>query len=168
MRSPTNLKEVQRLVGTLTSLSRFLPKLTDKIRSILKVLRKAERFKWDDKCEDAFNKIKVAISSTPILEKPKVGGRLLLYLSISEDAISSALVQQEEFKPFYFTGRALHDAETIYRVIEKETLTLVYTARRLRPYFQGHPIIVKTNYPVGKVFLRPNLARRMISWSIEL
>jgi len=41
-------------------------------------------------------------------------------------------------------------------------------ARRLRPYFQGHPITVKTNYAVGQVFLGPDLARRMISWSVEL
>jgi len=92
MRSPTNLKEVQRLVGRLTSLSRFLPRMTEKIRPIIKVLRKADKFKLDNNCEDAFNQIKVAMSSMPIIEKPKAGSRLLLYLSVSEDAGSSALV----------------------------------------------------------------------------
>jgi len=27
---------------------------------------------------------------------------------------------------------------------------------------------VKTDYPVGKILLRPELARRMISWLVEL
>lgn len=103
------------------------------------------------------------MSSTPILEKPKLGRKLLLYLSVSEDAISSTLVQAEDYKPIYFTGRALHDLETRYQVIEKATLPLVYMARRVRPYFKGHPITIKTDYLVGKVFLRPDLARRMIS-----
>jgi len=168
MRSPTNLKETQRLVGRLTSLSRFLPRLTEKIRPILKVLRKADRFKWDSKCEEAFNEIKTVVSTTPILEKPKTGGRLLLYLSVSEDVVSSALVQGKGSKPIYFTGRALRDAEIRYQVIEKAALSLVYAARRLRSYFQGHPITIKTDYPVGKVFRKPELAGRMIAWSVEL
>jgi len=77
-------------------------------------------------------------------------------------------VQEEEYKPVYFTGRALHDAETRYQVIERANLALVYTSRRLRPYFQGHPVTIKTDYLVGKVFLRPGLVGRMISWSMEL
>lgn len=68
----------------------------------------------------------------------------------------------------HFTGRTLHDAETRYQLIEKVALALVYTARRLRPYFQGHPITIKIDHPNGKVLLRPYLAGRMISWSIEL
>jgi len=79
MRSPNNLKEVQRLVGRLTSLSCFLPRMTKKIRPILRVLKKADRFKWDDRYEKAFNDIKTVASSTPILEKPKTKSKLLLY-----------------------------------------------------------------------------------------
>jgi len=156
------------LVGRLTSLSRFLPRVIEKIRPILKVLKKANRFKWDDKCKEAFNEIKADVSSTPILEKHKARGRFLLYLSVLEDAISSTLIHEEEYKPVYFTGRTLYDPETMYQVIEKVALALVYTAKQLRPYFQGHPIIVKTDDPMGKVFLRPDLVKRMISWSIEL
>jgi len=44
MQSPTTLKEVQSLVGKLTSLSRFLPKLAEKIKLIVKTLKKADRF----------------------------------------------------------------------------------------------------------------------------
>jgi len=125
-------------------------------------------FKWNDKCEEAFYVIKTTISSAPILEKPKIGRRLLLYLFVSEDVISSTLVQKEEYKPVYFTSQTLQDAKTKYQVIEKATLALVYIARRLMPYFWGHPITVKTDYPVGKVFLRPHLAGNIVSWSIQL
>jgi len=48
MRSPKNLKEIQRLVGRLTSLARFLPKLTEKIKPILKIMKKQTADKWDD------------------------------------------------------------------------------------------------------------------------
>jgi len=67
---------------------RFLPRMTEKIRPIIKILKKTDSFKWDDRWEDAFNEIKAVVSSTPILKKPRAGSRLLLYLSISEDAVS--------------------------------------------------------------------------------
>lgn len=40
MRSPQGLKEVQRLVGRLTSLSRFIPRLAERIRLIIKIMKK--------------------------------------------------------------------------------------------------------------------------------
>lgn len=47
-------------------------------------------------------------------------------------------------------------------------MAVVYAARRLRSYFQSHPITVKTDYPIGKVLFKPELAGHMISWSVEL
>ena len=49
-------------------------------------------------------------------------------------------------------------------MVEKLALSLVHTARRLRPYFQNHTITVKTDYPIQK----PDLAGRMSSWAVEL
>jgi len=91
--SPTTIKEVQSLVGKLTCLSRFLPKLAKKIRPIVKTLKKIDKFQWSSECEEAFVAIKATVSSTPILQKPAPGSRLLLYISVSEGTISAALMQ---------------------------------------------------------------------------
>lgn len=53
-------------------------------------------------------------------------------------------------------------------MLEKVALTLLTTTRRLRRYFQSHRIIVRTDQPIRQVLHKPNLARRMVSWSIEL
>ncbi|XP_068504640.1 uncharacterized protein [Phaseolus vulgaris] len=47
-------------------------------------------------------------------------------------------------------------------------MALVITARRMRMYFQNHRIIVRTNYPIVKILTKPDLAGRMIGWTIEL
>ena len=52
--------------------------------------------------------------------------------------------------------------------LKKIALTLVYTARRLRPYFHNHQVIVKTDCPIAKILRKPELAGRMVSWSIKL
>ena len=53
-------------------------------------------------------------------------------------------------------------------MVEKLALSLVHAARRLRPYFQNHYIIVKTNYPIQKILQKPDLAKRMSSRAVKL
>ncbi|KAL0354720.1 UNVERIFIED_CONTAM: hypothetical protein Sradi_3918900 [Sesamum radiatum] len=55
-----------------------------------------------------------------------------------------------------------------YPQIEKLALALVTAARKLRPYFQSHPVVVLTNHPLKKILANPNISGRMVKWSIEL
>ncbi|CAL8174755.1 unnamed protein product [Prunus armeniaca] len=55
-----------------------------------------------------------------------------------------------------------------YPEIEKLALALVISARKLRPYFQCHTIIVLTNHPLRQVLQKPETSGRLIKWSIEL
>ncbi|XP_020201881.1 uncharacterized protein LOC109787736 [Cajanus cajan] len=89
---------------------------------------------------------------------------------MSEEAISSVLVQEKEGNQalVYFVSRLLQDSETRYQLIEKVALGLVHTSRRLRHYFQSHRIVVHTDCPVAKVLSKPELAGRMMAWSMEL
>jgi len=115
MRSLDNLKVVRRLVGRLTSLSRFMPRLADKIIPILKLMKKAERFTWNESCEEAFETVKRTLAQPPILSKPTHGMPLLLYLAASPEAVTVVIVQgKTEQKPIYFVSRVLQDAETKY------------------------------------------------------
>lgn len=47
-------------------------------------------------------------------------------------------------------------------------LSLLYVARCLRPYFQGHQVVVRTDYPTAKILRKSDLEGRMIGWSIKL
>ncbi|XP_073030804.1 uncharacterized protein [Primulina eburnea] len=47
-------------------------------------------------------------------------------------------------------------------------LALVVTARKLRPYFLSHPIIVLTNSPLGRIMTHSEVSGRMIKWNVEL
>ena len=170
MQSPKTVKEVQHLVGRVVALLRFMPKMADKIRAIMSLLKKASRFKWDDQCEDAFLQLKTFLASPPVIQKPHLDQPIIVYLSVSKDAISAALVQEieGEQRPVYFTSKTLQEAETRYQIIEKVALALVITARRMRPYFQNREVIVRTDYPIARILSKPNLAGQMITWSIEL
>ncbi|VFQ91338.1 unnamed protein product [Cuscuta campestris] len=51
MRSPSSLKDVQRLTGRLAALSRFLSRSAERALPFFKVLKKANTFEWDRECE---------------------------------------------------------------------------------------------------------------------
>ncbi|XP_020239374.1 uncharacterized protein LOC109818341 [Cajanus cajan] len=169
MRSPHNIKEVQVLSGRLTSLSRFLPCLAETAKPILRLLKKANKFTWTGECEESFKILKHRLGTPPILSKPDPSLNMIVYLCVSNEAISAVLVQEKESqKPVYFVSRMLQDAEKRYQLLEKMALGLVHTARRLRQYFHSHKVIVRTDCPIAKVLRKPELAGRMMAWSVEL
>ena len=93
-----------------------------------------------------------------------------MYIAASTNAISSALVQERDNTqhPIYFTSRILQDPETRYQMVEKVALAIITATRRLRPYFQSHTIIIRTDHPIQKILQKPDLAGRLSSWAIEL
>ncbi|XP_076946027.1 uncharacterized protein LOC143617316 [Bidens hawaiensis] len=58
--------------------------------------------------------------------------------------------------------------ETRYSMLEKLVLALIYAARRLRRYFQGHPMNVLTGYKLKNVLSKLELFGRLAKWAIEL
>jgi hypothetical protein len=71
-------------------------------------------------------------------------------------------------KPVYFTSKALIGPETRYQRIKKVALALLTAARRLRQYFLAHTVVVLTDQPIRQILGRPDIAGRMMKWSLEL
>ncbi|XP_027916049.1 uncharacterized protein LOC114175492 [Vigna unguiculata] len=170
MRSPSCMKEVQQLTGRMAALSRFLARSGDKGHPYFQCLKKNERFQWTSECEDSLTRLKEYLSQPPILSRPEKGRRLQLYITVTEHAISSVLVQDREDKqyPVYFVSRFLHGAEKRYPTLEKAALAVITSARKLRHYFQSFSIQVKTDLPVKQILKRPDMTGRLVKWAIEL
>ncbi|XP_015958269.2 uncharacterized protein LOC107482334 [Arachis duranensis] len=170
MTSPQTVKEVQRLTGRLAALSGFVPCLALTSIPFFQTIKKKNRFDWNDDCEKAFSKLKTTLSQPPILQKPLQGEDLFLYLSATDWAISSALVTERNKvqHPIYFVSKTLQHAQLNYPRIEKLALALVFSAWRLRPYFQSHVIHVRTDHPLRQVLHKPEIAGRFLKWAVEL
>ena len=89
----------------------------------------------------------------PLLSKLIEGENLYLYLFISKQAVSAALVREEEKLQLlvYYVNKRLLDVETKYPKLENFALALVIESRKLRSYFHVHSIKVLTNYPLRQV-----------------
>ena len=73
------------------------------------------------------------------------------------------MIREEEKvqKPVYYTSRVLHGAEERYLPMEKLAFVLVTVARKLKPYFQAHTIVVLTDRPLWRAMSNPDAAGRL-------
>ncbi|XP_071714716.1 uncharacterized protein [Rutidosis leptorrhynchoides] len=81
------------------------------------------------------------------------------------DTILSSIKRSNKFSIDSKQGTG---SELNYPAIEKLVYALVHTARRLRRYFQAHPIMVLTDQPIKQVLYKPENSGRMAKWAIEL
>ncbi|GJR85834.1 reverse transcriptase domain-containing protein [Tanacetum coccineum] len=164
---------MQKLNGKLASLNRLLAKSAEKSLPFFKTLKKCTKksdFHWTAKAEEAFKQIKQLIAELPMLTAPTEKEEVIVYLVAAKETVSVVLTTEREAKqmPIYFVSRALRGSEINYTSMEKLVLALVHASKRLKRYFQAHPIIVITDQPIQHVLSRPEVAGRLQKWSIEL
>ncbi|XP_024006657.1 uncharacterized protein LOC112083337 [Eutrema salsugineum] len=154
--SPTTRREVQRLTGRIAALNRFISRSTDKCLPFYQLLRGNKHLEWNEKCEEAFAELKEYLSTPPVLSKP--------------ETVSSVLVREDrgEQKPIFYTSKSLDGSEYRYPTLEKFAFAVVISARKLRPYFQSHAIVVLTDHPLRTFLHSPSQSGRLAKWAIEL
>ena len=109
-------------------------------------------------------------SLPPVLAKPQPGESLYIYPAVSNEAVSSVLVREEDKvqKPVYYVSKRLAGAKICYTPTKKLAYALVISARKLRPYFEAHHIIVLSSQPLRHALGKLDLSGRMLKWAVEL
>ena len=112
------------------------------------------------------------LSTPPLLVTPKEKEPLLLYIAATNQVVSTALVVEraEEGKvhgvqrPVYFLSKVISPTKQRYPHYQKLAYGVYYTARKLRHYFQAHPIIVVSEAPLSNILNNPNATGRVSMW----
>ncbi|KAJ1696048.1 hypothetical protein LUZ63_004560 [Rhynchospora breviuscula] len=127
MEAPKTVKEVQELTGRIAALSRFISKSAEVCQPFFQTIRKNKKFQWTTECQQAFEKIKEYLATSPIISRPVSGEVLYLYVAASDTAVSAVLMRVEEGKqkPVYFVSRVLWDAEILYPPVEKAAFAVM-------------------------------------------
>lgn len=101
-----NLKDLQSLNRKIAALHRFIPRSSDKCRDFFKLIKKHRgKIEWNAECSSALDNIKKELSGLPVLQIPRKGEALFLYIAVSDSAVSLVLVTEREKKSKnrYFT-----------------------------------------------------------------
>ena len=105
-----------------------------------------------------------------LLVKLASGGMLYLYLTISELAVSRALVRENEGaqKPAYYISHTMNSPQTRYQRLEKLVLALFIILRKLKHYFQSFPITVLIEHPLRSIVENQKATGRISKRASEL
>ena len=120
--------------------------------------------------------VKLLLTRPPILLPPSDGESLLLYIVATTQVVNAALVVEREEeghalkvqRPMYFISEVLFDSKTRYSQIQKLLYTVLITKRKLRHYFESHPVTVVTSFPLGEVVHSQDATGRTAKWALEL
>jgi hypothetical protein len=96
MAEPSNKKDIMKLTGMMAALGRFISKLGEKGLPFFKILKKVDKFVWDDEAQKVFEALKESLTMTPIMTPPIPKETLVLYLSATTNVVSTVLVAERE------------------------------------------------------------------------
>ena len=118
MPTPTDVAAVQRLLGVVTYLAKFLPQLSTIAEPLRRLTDKDSTFDWLPQHEHALAGIKALITKAPILRYYDVNKEVTIESDSSDVGLGAVITQ--EGHPIAYTSRALSPAERNYAQIEKE------------------------------------------------
>jgi hypothetical protein len=122
MAKPSNKKDVMKFIGMMAALGHFISKVGEKGLPFFKLLKKADKFVWDDEAQKAFEALKESLTTLPIMTPPVPKETLLLYISATTNVASTVLVTEREEegqaypvqRPVYYVSEVLADAKARY------------------------------------------------------
>ncbi|CAC5421135.1 unnamed protein product [Mytilus coruscus] len=120
MPAPTDKKGVQRLLGTINYLAKFVPNMSAVTEPIRKLLKEEHEFIWTHEQQQAFEKLKDIITKNPVLSFYDVSKPVTVSCDASQCGLGAMLIQDN--KPVAYASRSLTDAESRYANIERELL----------------------------------------------
>jgi hypothetical protein len=156
---PTDLRDVQKFAGCLASLSRYVSRLGEKAMPLYQLMKKTYHFVWLQCAADAFNNLKQALSTTPVLVAPASREPMLLYITATSRVVSVVIVVErtEEGKelpvqrPVYYLCEVLMISKQNYPHYQKLAYGVYMAARKLKHYFEEHPIMVVSTTPLSEI-----------------
>ena len=154
MPPPTNVKELQTLLGFVQYLAKFIANMSDITAPLRQLLEKDIQWHWDLEQQSAFDLLKDEMTNAPVLRFYDPKKQLVLSVDASSKGLGSVLLQ--EGQPIAYASRALTKSQQNYAQIEKETLAITFGCRKFHQYVYGREVIVESDQkPLQAIFSKP-------------
>lgn len=168
---PSNQTHIRSFVNLCGYYRRFIRNFGKLAAPLNLLLRKDQPFEWKEAQESAFQKMKLAIVTSPVLAYPLENCLTEIHCDSSGYGIGSTLIQIQNEKPrvIAYASRAMTEVEKRYTASEQECLAVIYSVQKFRPYIFGIHSKVFTDHSALKwLFSVKDPHRRLARWSFLL
>ena len=152
--TPTTVKGVRGFLGLAGYYRKFIRNFGT-IAAPLNQLLSKDGFKWNDMAEKAFNDLKQALTSPPVLALPDFTQPFVIECDACGVGLGAVLSQNN--CPIAYYSEALKGSTLILSTYEKEMLAIVKSIKKWRPYLLGKPFIVRTDQQSLKYLLEQRI-----------
>ena len=171
---PTNKKELMRFLGVAGYYRKFCPNFSEVVSPLTNLLCKNMKFSWSCHCEQAFQKLKAILQSTPVLMAPNFHKAFKLAVDASDIGAGGVLLQEDSQgidHPVCYFSRKFNKHQRNYSTVEKETLALLLSLQQFEVYVSASslPVVVYTDHnPLVFIHKMKNKNQRLLRWSLAL
>lgn len=153
---PTDAKAVERLLGMITYVGKFVENLTDLTEPLRDLIKKNSAFIWSQIHENSFQKIKEILCKRPVLQLYDTNKDCKLSVDASSTGVGAVLLQNE--LPVAYASKAFTPSQKSWAQIEKELYAIVFGCERFHQYVIGKPFEVETDHKPLVPILKRNIA----------
>src|SRR5258705_2731778 len=137
---PMKVKDVQSFIGFVNFYQRFIWNFSEIACPLHTLTQKLKDWSWGAAEQQAFDALKNAVTSAPMLAFPSRSGLFHLECDASNFAMGAVLLQQQEdglFHPIGFMSKSFSDTEWNYQIHDKEMLLIMHALEKWSRFFKG-------------------------------
>uniref|UniRef100_A0A0G4I6I2 Integrase catalytic domain-containing protein n=1 Tax=Chromera velia CCMP2878 TaxID=1169474 RepID=A0A0G4I6I2_9ALVE len=172
MSAPTDKKQTKQLLGLASFYRRFIKGFSQIVFPLTSLLRKHTPFVWEEPQRRAFEALKEALTSEPVLCHPDFDKEFVVKPDASNDTIGTVLGQTDEERNervVAYASRMMTDLEEKWGITEREALSLVYAVNTFKPYLYGKKFTVITDHKaLQHIHDQKNSQPRVMRWALKL
>lgn len=168
---PDCKKKVRSFLGLCNFYRKFIKDFAEIALPLTNLTKGKIKFKWDDRANEAFNKLKEALINYPCLILPNVNKEFIIHTDASSFAIGSVLSQigeDNELHPIGYASRRLKEPEVNYSVYDKELLGIVWGINNFRHYLFGRRFTLFCDQQSLSHALTLKDSGRVTRWALNL
>jgi len=148
---PRKLRELRSFLGFAGFYRRFICHFSQLTRPLNDLTKKDAPFHWSLLCQTAFDRLKTAFVSAPVLKQPNQSLPFRLDTDASLTACGAILSQPDErdtYHPVAYLSRSFTESERNYDIYDRELLAIIKGLEEWRHYLEGahHPVQIRTDH----------------------
>ena len=144
MPEPKMKQDLQRFIGMIQYLAKFMQNLSEKAAPLRSLMKKDVAWQWNEEHRKSYQILKEDCSRQPTLRYYDVSKPVKISCDSSKCGLGAVL--EQDGHPVAYASRALTDSQQRYAQIEKELLAIVFACDKFNQFIYGKTVQVETDH----------------------